>query len=197
MQTEIEAKFLEIDTEKIREKLKKIGTVLEYPERLMKRRVFDYPDGRLRKDGAWIRVRDEGDGKIILSYKKLQDRTLHGTKEITVDVSDFETTCDFLQACGFASKSYQETKREKWTLNNSEITIDTWPWIPTFVEIESGTEDEIRKVADLLGFEWKNALHGSVETAYQDLFDVTEDEIDSWEEITFTPVPDWLEIKRK
>ena len=42
-----------------------------------------------------------------------------------------------------------------------------------------------------------NALHGSVETAYQDLFDVTEDEIDSWEEITFIPVPDWLEIRRK
>lgn len=197
MKTEIEAKFLNIDVKDLREKLKKIGAVMKYSERLMKRKVFDYSDGRLKKEGAWIRVRDEGDGQITLSYKKLIDRSLHGTKEITLDVSDFETMCDFLQACGFDSKSYQETKREKWTLGDSEITIDTWPWIPTFVEIESENEEEIRKVTDILGFDWSKALHGSVETAYQDIFDVTEEEIDGWEEITFVPVPDWLEIKRK
>ena len=197
MKTEIEAKFLNVDVNNLREKLKSIGAILEYPERLMKRKVFDYPDQKLRKIGAWIRVRDEGERKITLSYKQLLDRTLHGTKEITLEVNDFDVMCDFLQACGFDSKSYQETKREKWTLGESEITIDTWPWIPTFVEIESETEEEIRKVANLLGFEWSKALHGSVETAYQDLFNVTEDEIDGWEEITFTPVPDWLEIKRK
>ena len=197
MKTEIEAKFLKIDQDKLRARLKEVGAVLKYPERLMKRKVYDYPDQRLRKIGAWIRVRDEGEGKITLSYKQLLDRTLHGTKEIVVDVNDFQTMCDFLQACGFDSKSYQETKREKWMLGESEITIDTWPWIPTFVEIESETEEEIRKVSALLNFDWGQALHGSVETAYQDLYDVTEDEINGWEEITFTPVPDWLEIRRK
>jgi adenylate cyclase, class 2 len=197
MKTEIEAKFLNVNTEDIRKKLKEIGAVMKYPERLMRRKVFDYPDDKLRKEGAWVRVRDEGDGKITLSYKKLVDRSLHGTKEITLDVSDFETMCDFLQACGFDSKSYQETKREKWVIGKSEITIDTWPWIPTFVEIESETEEEIHRTSNLLGFDWGDALHGSVETAYQKLFDVTEDEIDNWEEITFTPVPEWLEVKRK
>jgi len=197
MKTEIEAKFLKVNVEEIRQKLQKIGAVMEYPERLMKRKIFDYPDTRLLKIGAWIRVRDEGEGKITLSYKQLQDRSLHGTKEITMDVSDFETACNFLQATGLDSKSYQETKREKWKLGESEITIDTWPWIPTFVEVESETEEEIHKVSELLGFDWSTALHGSVETAYQDLFDVTEDEIDHWEQITFTPVPDWLEIRRK
>jgi adenylate cyclase class 2 len=197
MKTEIEAKFLNVDVDKIKAKLKEIGATLKYPERFMKRKVFDFPDSRLRKEGAWVRVRDEGEGEITLSYKKLVDRTLHGTKEITLDVNNFETMCDFLQACGLDSKSYQETKREKWIIGESEITIDTWPWIPTFVEIESETEEEIHKVSDMLDFDWNNALHGSVETAYQDLFNVTDDEIDGWEEITFIPVPDWLEIKRK
>lgn len=197
MKTEIEVKFLNIDSDQIRIKLKEIGATLKYPERLMKRKVYDYSDQRLRKEGAWVRVRDEGDGIITLSYKKLVDRTLQGTKEITLDVSSFETMCDFLSACGFDSKSYQETKREKWIYGDTEITIDTWPWIPTFVEIESETEEEMLKVSNLLGFDWNKALHGSVETAYQNLFDVTDDEIDGWEEITFTPVPEWLEIKRK
>ena len=132
-----------------------------------------------------------------MSYKRLEDRTLHGTKEITFDISDFDAGCDFLIASGFDMKSYQETKREKWIYKKSEITIDTWPWIPTFVEIESETEEEIKQVAKEIGFDWKDALHGSVENAYQHVYDVSEDEIDGWESITFSPIPDWLEIRKK
>ncbi len=197
METEIEAKFLDINIEEIRKKLAKIGATLVYGERLMKRKLFDFADERLRKTGAWVRVRDEGEGKITLSYKRLLDRTLHGTKEITLDVSDFETMCNFLQACGFDSKSYQETKREKWVLGKSEITIDTWPWIPTCLEIESPTEDEVKRVSGLLDFDWKDAIFGSIENAYQKYYDVTEEEIDGWEEITFVSVPEWLEVRRK
>jgi adenylate cyclase, class 2 len=197
MKTEIEGKFLNVDAEKLRIILSEKGAVMKYGERLMKRKVFDYPDNRLNKEGAWIRVRDEGDGKITMSYKKLVDRTLNGTKEINFDVSDFETACNFLQACGFNNKSYQETKREKWIMGESEITIDTWPWIPTFVEIESETEEELHNVSDSLGFDWNKIQHGSVETAYQEYYEVTEEEVDSWENITFVPVPEWLEIKKK
>ncbi len=196
METELEAKFLDINKESLREKLKKIGATLVYPERLMRRNVFDYPDERLEKEGAWVRVRDEGDGKITLSYKRLVDRTLQGTKETTLDVSSFETMCNFLLAIGMKQDAYQETKREKWELDGSEITIDTWPWIPTFLEIESPTEENLKKISKDLELDWFQAMHGSVETAYQKYYDVTEQEVDAWESITFIPVPDWLEVKR-
>jgi len=196
MQTEIEAKFLDINPEKLRGQLKAIGAELIQPERLMRRKVFDFTDDAMQKMGAWVRVRDEGD-KITMSYKRLMDRTLHGTKEITLKVDDFEKACDFLIASGLDMKSYQETKRETWQIGQSEITIDTWPWIPTFVEIESETEEEVKSLAAKLGFDWSDAMHGSVETAYQKYYNVTEPEIDHWETITFIPVPDWLEIKRK
>ncbi|MFA6536253.1 MAG: CYTH domain-containing protein [Candidatus Paceibacterota bacterium] len=196
METEVEAKFLDIDVAGLRLKLKEIGATLEHSERPMRRKTYDDKASSLRKVGGWIRLRDEGD-KITLSYKQLNDRTLHGTKEITVIVSDFETTDKLLGIVGFEEKSFQETKREKWVLAESEITIDTWPWIPTFVEIESPNEEVIKKVSRLLGLNWGEALHGSVETAYQKYYNVTEDEIDDWREITFIPVPDWLEAKRK
>ena len=197
METELEAKFLDIDKETLRNKLKEVGAKLIYPERLMKRNVFDYADERLEKEGAWVRVRDEGDSKITLSYKQLVDRTLQGTKEITLDVSNFDTMSNFLLAIGLKKDSYQETKREKWELDGSEITIDTWPWIPTFVEIESPTEEKLINISRDLGFDWSKAMHGSVETAYQKYYDITEQEVDGWESITFIPVPDWLEAKRK
>jgi len=196
METEIEIKFLDMDKDEFRKKLKKIGAKLLDEERLMKRKIFDFPDKKLMEQGAWIRVRDEG-LKITLSYKKLVDRSLHGTKEISIEVSSFEDTCNILLASGFDLKSYQETKRETWAYNDSEITIDTWPWIPAFVEVESAKEETLRSVVRELDLDWNDGLHGSVETAYQKYFNVTEKEVDLWEEIVFSDTPDWLEIRRK
>jgi len=196
MKTEVEAKFLDVVPEELREKLKQHGAQLIQPEVLMRRKVFDYQDARLEKIGAWIRVRDEGN-KITMSYKRLVDRSFQGTKEITLTVDSFDAACDFLSAAGLDSRSYQETKRETWQLDGCEVTIDTWPWIPAFTELEAETEAEVEAAAAKLGFDWNQAMHGSVETAYQKYYNVTEEEIDHLEEIKFTPVPDWLEIKRK
>lgn len=195
METEIEAKFPNINADEFRSILKKTGAVLEHPEVLMRRKNYDYPDRRLEKSGGWIRVRDEGD-KVTLSYKQLNDRTLHGTKEVNVAVDDFDKTCRFLEAIGMKAKAYQETKRERWNCNGVEITIDTWPWVPTFVELEGPTEELVRRLASDLGFDWSKAMHGSVETIYQMHYDFTEREIDGWESITFIAPPDWLLAKK-
>ncbi|MEO8863115.1 MAG: class IV adenylate cyclase, partial [Candidatus Saccharimonadales bacterium] len=160
METEIEAKFLDIDTDSLRQKLQSLNARLINPEREMKRRVFDFEDGRLKKVNGWVRVRDEGD-KVTLSYKQLNDRTITGTKEVNVTVSSFDDTCDFLDCIGLKSKSFQVTKRESWVLNGVEIEIDTWPWIPQFVELEGKSEDAVKQVASLLELNWAKALHGS------------------------------------
>jgi adenylate cyclase, class 2 len=196
METEIEAKFPDINSSTLRLKLKKIGAILEHQEVLMKRKTFDYADRRLNKIGGWVRVRDEGN-KITLSYKQLDDRSLHGTKEVTVNVDNFDYTCVFLENIGLKAKSYQETKREKWKYNDVEITIDTWPWIPTFVELEGATEKLVKETADKLDLDWSTVMHGSVEPVYQMHYDFTDEEIDKWESITFSPPPKWLLEKKK
>jgi adenylate cyclase class 2 len=196
MQTEIEAKWLNADIAEMRKRLTSAGATLITPERLMVRSVFDYTDKRLEKIGGWIRVRNEGD-KITLSYKQLNDRTLHGTKEVTVIVDEFENTCIFLKSIGLEQNSFQETKRESWKLGNTEIELDTWPWIPSFIEIEAKNENTLREVADFLDLDYTLAIHGSVETAYQAVYDVSEEEIDNWPEIRFIETPEWLESKRK
>jgi len=196
METEIEAKWLRIDHPTFRDTLMSAGAELVSPERKMVRRVFDYPDKRLSKVGGWVRVRDEG-GIITLSYKQVNDRTLHGTQEVTVTVTDFEATCAFLGAIGLKSKAFQETTRESWKLGSVEIELDTWPWIPSFVEIEAKDSKLLYAAAKKLGLDRNKALHGSVETAYQDIYDVTEEEIDNWDEIKFSEVPDWLVSKRR
>ena len=42
----------------------------------------------------------------------------------------------------------------------------------------------------------KDAYYGSVEIVYQQLYDVTEDEVNNWPEIKFIDVPEWLTAKQ-
>ncbi len=195
MQTEIEAKFTDINVELLRGKLEELGAKLVHPERIMRRRNYDFPDGKLESAFAWVRVRDEG-GKVTMSYKQNKDDSLHGTVEVNIAVDDFNTAHAFLEALGVAQKSYQETKRESWLLDEVEVTIDTWPWIPPFVELEGPSEEAVKTAASRLDLDWSNALHGSVATVYQLYYDITAEEVNAWEIITFQPVPEELDKVR-
>ncbi len=195
VKTEIEAKFIELPSD-IRERLLKAGAICVKEERIMRRRNFDTPDRQLLKVNGWIRVRDEG-GKITMSYKQMQDRTLTGTKEVNVTVNSFDETCHFLETVGFASYTYQETKRESWKLGETEIEIDTWPWVPSFLEIEADNENELWAVIEKLGLNKEEAKFGSVEIVYQHYYNVTEEEVDGWKEMLFSEVPEWLALKKR
>lgn len=197
MHTEIEAKFLHVDHEQIRAKLRTLGATCEQPMRLMRRKNYDFPDQSLsNRFNGWVRVRDEGD-KITLSYKQMNDRTLLGTKEVQVTVGSFDAADSFLRSIGLAQNSYQETRRESWRLGEVEIELDEWPWIDPYLEIEGPNEKAVREAAGKLGLDWQEATHGSVEVAYQAEYAVTEDEIDSWPEIIFTEIPKELARKRR
>ncbi|HET8690480.1 MAG TPA: hypothetical protein VFL81_03525 [Candidatus Saccharimonadales bacterium] len=64
MQSEIEAKFLSINFDEVRSKLKAAGGKLEKPMRLMRRVTIHNDFMRAGKD-AFVRVRDEGDKTVI------------------------------------------------------------------------------------------------------------------------------------
>lgn len=196
MQPELEAKFLDVSPDVIRAKLRELGAKLVHPERLMRRKAFDDRQGHLDRNRAWVRVRDEGD-KITMSYKQSDENTLHGTQETVLTVDDFDRACAFLEEVGLVTKSYQETRREKWMLDNVEITIDTWPWVPTFVELEGQHEDDLKSVASSLGLDWNAAMHGGVTPIYQRYYDVTHREVNTCPKIVFGPVPEWLAAKRR
>lgn len=198
MQTELEAKFLAVDHEALRHKLKALGAVCKYPMRLMKRYNFDFPDRRLEHElRGWVRVRDEGD-KVTISYKQLNDRSLHGTKEICVKVSSFEDAKAFLEAIGLKANAYQETKRESWQLGDVEIELDQWPWTRPYIEMEAASEEALRQAAKRLELNWAEVLHGSVEVVYQAEYNVTDAQIYGIEAFTFElPVPEVLMTNRR
>lgn len=189
MNNEIEAQFLDIDKDRIRARLKDIGAELEKPEILMKRVVF------YTGEHSFARVRDEGD-KIVMTYKNVSDdNSILGTKEVNIDVNDYDDAILFLKGCGLKIKARQETKREIWKLGDVEICIDTWPWIPTFIEIEGPTEKSVWDIAKKLGFEKTQAKFGSVDTTYQHYYGVDTDVVNlHTPEILFDmEPPEWVE----
>lgn len=197
MKPEIEAKFLDVDHEALRAKLKELGAERVQPLRLTKRKNYDFSDGRLSEIGGWVRLRDEGD-KITLSYKQLNDRTLHGTHEVSVVVSDFASADALLQTIGLQARTYQETKRESWRLGKFEIELDEWPWVKPFVEIEGPDEAGLKELAAKLGLTWDKACHGSAEIVYRAQYDLTDEEFNGIPVVTFDgPVPAWLEQRRR
>ncbi len=198
MKPEIEVKFLNVDHEGLRRQLELVGAALVAPLRTMRRYNYDYPDRCLQRERkGWVRLRDEGDGVITLTYKQLNDRSLTGMHESLVRVDDFTATDVLLQQIGLERKSLQVTRRESWTLDGCEIELDEWPWVKPSLEIEGPDEQAIKAAAETLDLAWKEATFGSVEVAYTTEYDVTDDDVNSWNEIDFTPVPDWLEAKRR
>jgi adenylate cyclase, class 2 len=196
MQQEIECKFLNVDHQEVRKKLKKLGAVCEHPMRLMRRVVIDYPDRRMQVDGdSWVRVRDEGD-KVTLTYKQAIEHEFGGAQEIEVGVSDYQKTIDIFLAMGLVVHTDQETRRETWKLDNVEVVLDEWPWIDPFIEIEGESEKSVKSVASRLGFDWKNVIFGTVVVAYAKQYPKVKDmgiKISQEPQIKFNlPKPTWF-----
>ncbi len=146
---EIEVKFLDIDKELIEQKLKDIGAK-KIGDVFLRHVSFDYPDFRLNKDNSWIRLRDEGD-KIVLAFKKRlgvtsQDGSTNdeGMEEIEIVVDSYEETKNFLLKVGFIEKHGEaQKKRSKWQKGSVTFDIDTIPVVPTYLEIEAKSWEEI------------------------------------------------------
>jgi len=167
MQQEIEVKFLNVNHDEIREGLKKAGAKLEVPMRLMRRKMFDYPDKRfqINDHSRRLRIRDEGEGKAMINYKAKSNTDY--VDEIETLVGSFDDACNLLEAIGLVGFSLQESRRETWRYKNVEVVLDEWPWADTYIEIEGPTEAEIKEAAGDLGFDWADAKLGSVDTAYR------------------------------
>jgi predicted adenylyl cyclase CyaB len=161
MPIELEAKFLEIDRDEMRAKLATLGYLCITPEYLMRRVVFDMGESQ------WARVRDEA-GITTVSYKRTHDGgRVDGTEEIQIVADSFENAAKLLAAFGLQQKSYQETRREVWVREGVEVTLDEWPALAPFCEIEAPSEAALMTAAAALGFDWAAAMFGPVGAVYE------------------------------
>lgn len=162
MKTEFEVRVLEIDSNMLESKLKRLGAEKIF-DSLQRRYVYDFNP---KSCGKWIRLRTNGKD-TTLAIKEIVDGTISGTKELEIEVSDFETTNSILKELGYDYRSYQENRRIRYLLDGVEIDIDTWPFIPTYVEVEGKSEEEVYNILEMIGYSREESTTLDVMSIYQ------------------------------
>lgn len=165
METEYEAKFLDIDKDEVRSRLSAAGAELKRPEFLQKRWVFELPEVK-RSRNNFMRVRDEG-GTITMTWKEFAGTEIDNPKEIEIIVDSFDKAVEILTQIGCVPSSFQESYRELWHLGDAKITIDTLPFYPPFAEVEGASEEIVREASLKTDFDYSKALFCGVSKLFK------------------------------
>lgn len=161
MKTEVEARLLECDVEKLATQLKKVGAEF-VGDWVQIRNCYDFTPV---KENSWIRLRTNGE-ETTLTIKEIATAEIDGTKECEIVVSDFDTTDEMLNKLGYFARSKQENRRIRYMLDGVEIDIDMWPQIPTYVEFEGKCEEDIKNVCQKLNIEFEKLTTMDVSAVY-------------------------------
>ena len=167
MHTEYEARVLDVNKEELEKRLTELGAekMADFDYR---RKVYNFKPAT---DSKWIRLRTNGT-KTTLTIKELVDTTIDGTKEMEIEVSSFEETDKILNELGYVSHTYQESKRTRYILDGVEIDIDTWPYIPTYVEIEGKNIDEVELMINKLKLDKSKQTSIDVQGVFKEFYNI-------------------------
>jgi adenylate cyclase class 2 len=149
---EIEAKLLEVDKAELGKKLVELGAVLtrDVDVRAL---YFDYPDGRLLKSGTQLRLRQIGE-VVELSLKEPIDRDgVKTMEEAELTLSDLETAKKILESLAFEKTKELRKHRTTYQLSGVKYEMDTYPDIPTFVEVEGPSKEAVYEAVRRVGYD--------------------------------------------
>lgn len=175
MQVEYEATFENVNKDEIRQKLQSIDAKLIRSEYKQRRTVFNMPEGH-GVTGGWLRVRDEGN-KITMSLKAIDGEGIERQKETEFTISDYDAGVHLLESIGCLRKAYQESTRELWQLDGVDITIDEWPFLEPYIEVEGASEEVVKAISEKLGFDYSTALFDSVDVQYSKKYNISIDAV--------------------
>jgi adenylate cyclase class 2 len=171
---EIEARFLEIDMDDLRNKLKKIGAKRIHDMRLYRRQMFELCTNYMK---GYARIRDENG--IITATVKTYPKGQKYANEYEVALREgttFEEGVVFMESTGLKKIAYHETIREKWkTKNGVEVTFDIIPGLPAYTEIEAKGEKEMKDISAKLGFDMSNATYGAYGLLFEHYYGFSEE----------------------
>lgn len=154
---EIEVRFLEIDAEALKQRLRELGAE-DFGEDMFEE-IIAYKDAEwfeyMRK---FVRLR-KSKNKITMTYKHQEKDIADGTEEIEFNVDNFDNAELFLKRIGFDYfMRKQQKKRHSFKFSRVNVDIDTWPKIPTYLELEGESEQALKDMAQKLNLDWSKAI---------------------------------------
>ena len=167
---EIELKFLDINVEEIKKKLERLGAELKYDATIESNTFLK--DGFSRRDSSknYLRLR-KINGKSELTFKgpaKVSSMAIRD--ELEIEVSDFDSCIKILDKLGFKKGELLKKHRAHYELGNIHFELDTLDNIPTFLEIETRTKEEMENICLKLGLDIKSGKKGMIIEILPDKF---------------------------
>lgn len=163
MSKELEAKILDVDPASMRQRLLALGAVPVGSLTKQSRYVFDIDPADSSK---WIRLRTIGE-RTTLAVKHIHDDGIKGTEEYETPVNDADETLKMLEVMRFTPKAYQENYRESFDWRDAEISIDYWPQLEPYVEVEGSSEAQVVELVELLNPEGREVTSENTTELYR------------------------------
>jgi adenylate cyclase class 2 len=168
---EIEVRFLEINKEELIGRLNELGAK-DLGEDLLEEIIIYDKDLKWREEGGQLMRLRTRQGKTTLTYKHHKEQSVNGTEEIEFEVSDPKKAEALLERLGFVGYRHQQKKRHTYELDEVVFDIDTWPRIPTYVELEGPSEAKLKEADAQLGLDWKNAVFDNPRIVIEERYSV-------------------------
>lgn len=170
MNKEIEARFLNVNKQELVDRLLTLGAT-DKGEALLTEIIFYDQSNTWPDEGRFVRIRSTSTTTLV-TYKHIKAQTIDGAHEIEFAVPDAKLAEQFLENIGLVAARHQEKKRHTLELDGVTVDIDTWPKIPTYVELEGPSEDQIKSVAKSLRLKWENAVFEDARAIIQDRYNI-------------------------
>ena len=108
----------------------------------------------------WVRVR-QTNGITTITVKHILNSEVHNGKENEIQsvmetemkVPSIEEANSILEQLGFVFRNYQEKDRVTYNIDGVEVDIDSWPLIPTYIEIENDSLELIKDIVKKLSLQ--------------------------------------------
>jgi len=165
---EIEVKFLEVDKTELIEKLLLLGAKDLGEEKIWEEIFYDQA-GEWKKQNKFGRIRTTNKGSYF-TYKHSRERTATGVTEIEFAITEPDKLRAFLETMGLVMNRNNEKLRHKFMLGEVTVDIDTWPKVPTYVELEGPSEEAIKAAAAKLGFDWSKGVFGTAAQVIEEVY---------------------------
>ncbi len=128
----------------------------------------------LREQNFHLRARKQGHHhEFTMKYRDSidKDSKIKRETELSVELteSEWNSIKNDLYLARIDLVAVQEKKRLSYKMKEEsmQFDIDTWPGIPTYLEIEGAEEDSIKKYIEILGLQKKEKTTASGEELFQ------------------------------
>lgn len=120
----------------------------------------------------WIRLRQTGD-KTTITIKRVVNSKgeykLDSVKELEFEVPNIEEGKQFLEDLGYFFARHQIKMRIIYEYKDAEISIDKWPQLPPYIEVEAPTKEKIDEAILMLGYKIEDAIVINTDDVYKNI----------------------------